>query len=734
MNGAGRFFHANLANVWTGLVADGVVTRADGALTLASLPAHAGALGEPLTAGAAWVGAAGLAVDRDGHVWVADPRGDRIVRLDACDGGTSVLGVPRGTGSARGRLRGPRGLAVGPGDVLYVADSGNHRIYVVSLATLGVPAVWGQPDPDAPPAPAAAPGRLDDPWDVAAGDDGALYVVDHGNARVQKFAATGAVVASFWDAMAGDPPQEPAWIAVGRLGDGDRVVVLDRARGALAVHRTDGTRDDAASARWQALPLDAPAGVALAADAVYVGDAGRGRVGVFDHDGTFIGFARGFEGPVAGVMSAAGGRVIVHPGAGGQVARLAAGAAHVTRGSVRLGPFRAGATAVRWDSVRALADPLPAGAHVQLLTCTTASAAPPPAPPAEPAELAALAASAPARAGLDVWRAAPRDALDILALNVPGRHLWVAAVLESDGRESAVVQQLRVEYEHDTWLRHLPAVYTRTTAHRELLEQALAGFQAALDEQERRIDELPRLFDPMAAPSGEPAPAWLDWLSGWLALDLDHGRPEAERRAALAGAAAAYARRGTVDGLRALIAALTGADAHVDEAAASAAPWTLGAGGGLGFGTTLVTGAAQGAVLATTATLDGAHLIDAHDRGAPVFDDLTHRVCVQVRAADVPDARALAVLRRLVDAEVPAHVVAHVCVAEPRLRVGVQARLGIDAIVGGPGPALVIDEPRRWGLDAVLGDAARPRPGAAGDAPAFLCEDMTATGEAHHGG
>ena len=46
-----------------------------------------------------------------------------------------------------------------------------------------------------------------------------------------------------------------------------------------------------------------------------------------------------------------------------------------------------------------------------------------------------------------------------------------------------------------------------------------------------------------------------------------------------------------------------------------------------------------------------------------------------------------AALREVIDAEKPAHTDYHLCFVEPRLRVGFQARLGIDAIVGnGPAP------------------------------------------------
>ena len=41
----------------------------------------------------------------------------------------------------------------------------------------------------------------------------------------------------------------------------------------------------------------------------------------------------------------------------------------------------------------------------------------------------------------------------------------------------------------------------------------------------------------------------------------------------------------------------------------------------------------------------------------------------------------------IIEEEMPAHTTYHLCLIEPRLRVGYQARLGIDTIVAGPSPA-----------------------------------------------
>jgi phage tail-like protein len=78
----------------------------------------------------------------------------------------------------------------------------------------------------------------------------------------------------------------------------------------------------------------------------------------------------------------------------------------------------------------------------------------------------------------------------------------------------------------------------------------------------------------------------------------------------------------------------------------------------------------------------------ATDFGAPLSDDYAHLFTVMVHAADVPLVAQRQALRELIEAEKPAHTDFNLCLVEPRMRVGVQARVGIDSIVAGPGPAM----------------------------------------------
>jgi hypothetical protein len=94
----------------------------------------------------------------------------------------------------------------------------------------------------------------------------------------------------------------------------------------------------------------------------------------------------------------------------------------------------------------------------------------------------------------------------------------------------------------------------------------------------------------------------------------------------------------------------------------------------------------------------------AADFGAPLFSDTAHLFTVVVPAASVNDHARRETLKRILETEKPAHTDFHLCLVEPRLRVGFQARVGIDAIVAGL-PAPMSMSGAVLGHDSWLGDA-----------------------------
>ena len=134
----------------------------------------------------------GMALDGAGNLYIADVGNGRIRRVDSSGAITTIAGSGGGGFSGDGgpaveaELRNPWGVAVGGEGNLYIADLGNHRIRkvdsagtITTVAGTGVPGFSG----DGGPAPAA---RLAGPIGVAVDGAGNLYIADSGNHRIRK--------------------------------------------------------------------------------------------------------------------------------------------------------------------------------------------------------------------------------------------------------------------------------------------------------------------------------------------------------------------------------------------------------------------------------------------------------------------------------------------------------------------------------------------------------------------
>jgi phage tail-like protein len=342
-----------------------------------------------------------------------------------------------------------------------------------------------------------------------------------------------------------------------------------------------------------------------------------------------------------------------------------------TAGAFLAGPFQVSDRPTAWFRVSAQLQQSPSSAvssHVQFYTFVA------PAGPAPWNPISATPFSDPR------WKAAPRDALDFAVTNPPGLVMYLGGFFRGDGGETPLLEQVRIDYGRDTYAKFLPPVYRKQAGAADFLDRFLGIEQSVLSGIEREIEDLPRLFDPLAAPVSEP-PSWLGWLSGWLAYTLDEHWTEPDARANLADAFRLYGLRGTIEGLREYLRIYAGVNAIIEEPARDVRVWPLGSENALGFGTMLASGPLQGAVLNTTATVDQSHLTTGEDFGAALFEDVAHRFCVGVYCSELTSLSTLDTVRQVLDREKPAHTTYELCVIQPTMRVGSQARLGIDTIV-----------------------------------------------------
>ena len=191
-------------------------------------------------------------------------------------------------------LNAPRGIAPGLNDDLYVADSRNHRI--LHLASDGsLLQEWGSfADQQAGDAPI---GTFNEPWGIAVGPDGSVYVTDTWNHRIQKFTEDGQPV-KMWGQYGQPVPDIPEskssfWGPRGIAVDSiNHVYVADTGNKRIVIFDSDGKYiTEFGTAGLDPGQFDEPVGVAIGSDGtVYVTDTWNQRVQSFipSEDGTIF--------------------------------------------------------------------------------------------------------------------------------------------------------------------------------------------------------------------------------------------------------------------------------------------------------------------------------------------------------------------------------------------------------------------------------------------------------------
>jgi sugar lactone lactonase YvrE len=170
----------------------------------------------------------GLAIDRDGRLFIADSENHRVRMVDPAGtittvAGTGVAGAAGDHGPARqAELNEPWGVACDQEGNLFIADASNHRVRkvapdgtittVAGTGTAGFSADEGD----------AARAQLNHPIGVAADSQGNLFIVDQRNYRVRRVAPNGVISTVFGGTdnnSATAPPYCPAGVAIDGAGN-----------------------------------------------------------------------------------------------------------------------------------------------------------------------------------------------------------------------------------------------------------------------------------------------------------------------------------------------------------------------------------------------------------------------------------------------------------------------------------------------------------------------------------
>lgn len=159
--------------------------------TFAGLAGSAGSA-DGTGSGARFSNPNGTAADAQGNIYVADTYNHTIRKVTPAGVVSTVAGMAGTPGSQNGspgnsQFDSPRGVAVDPSGVLYVADTGNHTIRRV-VPGVSVSLVAGSAG-----VPGSDDGHFNSPLGIAVDGSGNLYVADTFNHAIRKILPDGAV-------------------------------------------------------------------------------------------------------------------------------------------------------------------------------------------------------------------------------------------------------------------------------------------------------------------------------------------------------------------------------------------------------------------------------------------------------------------------------------------------------------------------------------------------------------
>jgi DNA-binding beta-propeller fold protein YncE len=217
----------------------------------------------------------GMCIDGNGNILVADTGNGRIEKFSPTG---SFLSVIASKGSGHGQLGEPNGIAVDRSGNIYVAEvASNHRVQKLAPDGTFI-AEWKGPD-----------AGFYGPRRIAIGPDDSVYVLDQGRTRIVKFSPDGHVLSSWGSKGSGDGQfNDPTSVAVDSTSG--KVYVADPINKRIQVFDQSGKF----LTKWIIPEWGQPAGFEdLVIDSkmgrVYASSVNNDAVLIFDLNGTRVG-------------------------------------------------------------------------------------------------------------------------------------------------------------------------------------------------------------------------------------------------------------------------------------------------------------------------------------------------------------------------------------------------------------------------------------------------------------
>jgi phage tail-like protein len=628
-------------------------TTVDGDITLDPLPGNAVLLSSALTSGIECPVA--LAGDKRGNVFVLDGALNRVSVLEIQANRVRQIHAFGGVGAKLRELQTPRSLTVLPSGAIAIADTGNNRVQLFSAPPYVLLRVWGAPD------------VLMTPCAVASDHCGIVYILDRKSRGILRVRANGEWLEPIGAGVLTDPVELAVsanqMVAVIDGRSSSATVVLFPANGgkpvrltlvqlplSLAFDRTGNLYCGSGNALISKIqPDDAqPSGWSLGGDGVSDLDGSVVKVAWVDGQGIFA------------ILNSA------TAGVAPQLFSMNPTGAYRLSGTFVTQALESNIETCSWHRVQVIGA-VPAGTSIQISSQTSAIK---------------TSGFSPFQACMN----ATGDNPDCLVQSPPGQYLQLQFTLTSNGAATPQIHALKVYFPRESYLQYLPAVFQDDSQSRLFLDRFLSIFQTTFDDFDTFLDNLWQLFDPYMTPDQV-----FPWLAAWLALPLDPSLTLAKKRQLLKTAFQYYQIRGTPAGLQQVIQNYTGvANIQILEHW-KLRNWTsLPLSGGLNQGARLWSHNLYARLQVGVFSNVGSFKLTNSPEPASEPDDWgATQFSLLFPANPYTVSTTSAQVQTIVDREKPAYTQAFLCPIFPRLRIGVQATLGVDAYVGKTNAAIL---------------------------------------------
>jgi phage tail-like protein len=620
-----------------------------------------------------------LAAGPNGSLFVIDAATDRITALDLSAQRTKRIASVGGTGAALRHFRTPRSITVLRSGAIAVADTGNRRVQLFSSPPYVLLQVWGGPELNLKPCA------------VANDQCGIIYVVDGESRSVLRVRASGG---SWLDPIGAGTLQDPVELAVAA----DQTVAVVDGRGdraSIVIFPADGGKP--VRLTLVAAPLclafdpsgNLYAGTANAVvskiqpDSTQLSGWSLGGEGVSDADGSITKLVWVQGQGLIGILNSP------TPGVAPRLFSMDPAGSYRLSGSFTTNQLDSKIETCSWHRIQVNGS-IPEGASIAISSRTSE-------------EQTSWTPFVPCA----VLNGNKVDSLvqkDCLVQSPPGRYLQVTFTLQSTGAVTPQIHSIQVFFPRQSYLQYLPAVFQDDDQSRLFLDRFLSIFQTTFDGCDALLDNLWQLFDPNLTPDNV-----LPWLAAWVALPVDPASATPLRKL-LKNAYQTYVSRGTVAGLQQAIQDYSGVpDIRMLEHF-RLRNWTfLPVPAGLNQGARLWSPNFYARLqVGVSSTVGSFQLTNAPTPEAEPYTWGANQFSVLFPTDPYTVSNTAKAVQTVVDREKPAHTQAFLWPIFPRLRVGVQATLGVDAYVG-KANAIVLGKLATLNYDSVLAPSQRER-------------------------